>query len=226
MSNNSNTVFNVPKELNNSNTVFNVPNSNPKRYQHTISQYSNGSNSSRASPVPYPSNSNSTNSMNSTNSLPTFRFKSLTQKRKLPGINRLRITAKSRTSNAPNMSKLHKTIQKYDIPMHIKELKKIKARFNQYDTYINNTIPKLNTEVSKILKIQSSLGYEKDYIKDANKEIKDTLDYFESELIVYMRDDEFKDLLQKQSNLIFDISEKMHEFDTIHDKANRILNSK
>ena len=212
MSNNSNTVFKLPKELNNSNTVFNLPNSN-------------GSNSSRASPVPYPSNNKSTNSMNS-NSLPTFRFKSLTQKRKLPGINRLRKTAKTHTSKAPNMSKLHKTIQKYDIPIHIKEIKKIKARFNQYDTYINNTIPKLNTEVSKILKILSSLKDEKAYIKNTNKKIEETLDYFQSEYIVYMTDDEFKKLLQEHSNLIFDILLKMNEFDNIHDNANSILNTK
>ena len=223
MSNNSNTVFNLPKELNNSNTVFNLPNSNPKRYQHTISQYSNGSNSSRASPVPYPSKSNLTNSTNSMNSLPTFRFKSLTQKRKLPGINRLRITAKSRTSNAPNMSKLHKTIQKYDIPMHIKQLKQIKARFNEYDTYINNTIPKLNTTLSKILKIQSSLGYEKNYIKDTTKNIDDTIKFLESELSVNLTNDEYKLLHNEDVTLIFDISQKMHAFDTIHDEANHIL---
>lgn len=212
MSNNSNTVFNVPKELNNSNTVFNLPNSNLKGYQHTISQYSNGSNSSIASPAPYPSNSNSTISMKSTNGLPTFRFKSLTQKRKLPGINRLRKTAKTHTP--------HK------ITLHIKQLKIIKKKFNQYNTYINNTIPKLNTTLSKILKIQSSLGYEKDYIKDTTKNIDDTIKFLESELIVNLTNDEYKLLYNEDVNLIFDISQKMDKFDIIHDEANHILNTK
>jgi hypothetical protein len=124
------------------------------------------------------------------------------------------------------MSKLHKTIQKYNIPRHIKEIKKINTKFNQYDTYINNTLRNSIEKINMIFEIRRSLLNEKNYIRDTSKQINETLDYFESELIIYMTDNEFKVLLQKHNKLMLDISLKMNEFDIIHDKANSILNPK
>ena len=255
MSNNSNTVFNVPKELNNSNTVFNLPNSNPKRYQHTISQYSNGSNSSRASPVPYPSNSNSTNSMNSTNSLPTFRFKSLTQK-KQPARNRsLRIEGLNKYhmyANYKNDPKIHEIKIKYEIDTHIIKLKNIQTKFNEYDKYIIDTISRFKKKIAGINKIIDSLKKNEDmndkifkltiqkfninqiidllkkeeaYITTKNKDINDTIQFLESGLIANLTNDEYKLLHNEDVTLILDISKKLQNFNKFHIKTNAVYNS-
>lgn len=243
MSNNSNTVFNLPKELNNSNT---------KRYQHTISQYSNGSNSSRASPVP---KSNSNTSMNSTNSLPTFRFKSLTRKKQQARNRPLRIEGLNKYhmyANYKNDPKIHEIKIKYEIDTHIIKLKNIQTKFNEYDKYIIDTIFRFKKKIAginksidllkknedmndKILKLTLQkfninqiidlLKKEKAYITTKNKDINDTIQFLESGLIANLTNDEYKLLHNEDVTLILDISKKLQNFNKFHIKTNAAYNS-